>query len=734
MRLILWVAVFLWLMPGRAADDSQPPADPVHRQANRSLAALDFNRDLSPILSRRWIEQGANYETHWAFVSPPDPPPPQVADARWAQQPLDLFVLAGLEAVGLRPAPCADRRTLLRRASFDLIGLPPTPEQVAAFLADTSPEAFARVVESLLASPRYGERWGRHWLDVARYGDSNGGDENHFYPHAFRYRNYVIDAFNRDLPYDRFLLEQVAGDLLPPTADLGEQAKRVTATGFLAIGTKILAEKDPVKMRADIVDEQIDTFGRALIGLTLGCARCHDHKFDPIPTKDYYALAGIFHSTSLTDQPLETEAYQVAMAAHQSQIKDLESEVAETDRRVRDLLDERARVESKPNRAQIDKILEPPAASAAVLSEASTRARVLAAKLSVLRTNAPQPEIIMAVKDGKVGDAKIHLRGSHTSLGALVPRGFLSQIGNDGRPLLGQDRSGRLELARWLTRPDHPLTSRVMVNRIWRWHFGKGIVGSTDNFGTKGQRPTHLDLLNHLAWRFIEDGWSPKAMHRRIMLSSTYQMVSVVRDREAERVDPANTLYWKRDVIRLEAEAFRDAVLQLAGGLDFRMDGAPPRVKSADPSPEDLERNRKVYEQSPRRTVYLPVVRSNVYDLLTLLDFPNASTPDGSRATTTVPTQALLMMNNPGLIEQAGRLMAIVLRNPRFGTDRARLNALYEKLFSRPATGQELDWGLSFLKSYGADEAGAVGVGDSDIAWVALGQTLLISNEFVHNW
>ena len=914
----LLAAVLTWGLPGWAAERVPVPTDEVHQKHKGASPPIDFNRDISPILSRRcfechgpdsqnrkgklrldafehataprksgapaivagnsagsslitritsrdeeermppvekgvrltdaeidllrrWIAEGARYETHWAFVAPADPPLPRVIQSAWATQSLDVFVLARLEEAGLRPAPPAEPRVLIRRAYFDLIGLPPTPEQVTEFLADTSPSAFARVVDRLLGSPQYGERWGRHWLDIARYGDSNGGDENRYYPYAFRYRDYVIDAFNQDVPYDRFLQEQIAGDLLPPSPEPDEQARRLTATGFLAIGTKILAEKDPVKMRADIVDEQIDTCGKAFVGLTLGCARCHDHKFDPIPTEDYYALAGIFHSTTIEDLPLETTAYRNSMAAHQARLKRAELALSEAEKKRRDMLDEKAqieieaesflrgnvsrdtnhfgkeigiisdpgaqdnfveydlevaeaasylveiryaalearpgrillnggevkvkalaettggwmpanqrwcsegvfaipvgrnvlRLESKPNMAHLDKIRLTPVRSTNALREAVAYVSQQATNLGQVRADAPQPSRVMAVKDGSVGDAKIHIRGSHTSLGAQVPRGFLSKIGADERPSFHPQTSGRLELARWFSRPDHPLTSRVMVNRIWRWHFGKGIVGSPDNFGTKGERPTHVDLLNHLAWRFIQDGWSIKAMHRRILLSSTYQMASAVRNPRAEQMDLANTLYWKRDILRLEAEAFRDALLMLAGTLDLRTGGTPLKVVSGDPSPSDLEKNRKVYEESPRRAVYLPVVRSNVYDLLTLLDFPNASTPEGNRVTTTVPTQALLMMNNPFLISQARRLVNRVRSDARLEGERSRLDYLHRMLFSRPASPAELEWSLSFLEAYGAAATGIAGVKDPELAWTALCQTLLISNEFVHSW
>ena len=742
---------------------------------------------------------------HWAFIAPNKPNIPTIENRAWPQRQIDFFILAKLEDAGLKPAKPAGKRALIRRAYFDLIGLPPTGKEVETYVADKSLDAFTKIVDRLLASSHYGERWGRHWLDVARYGDSNGGDENHAYPLAWRYRNYVIGAFNRDLPYDKFLHEQIAGDLMP--------SAQLPATGFLAIGTKILAEKDPVKKRADIVDEQIDTLGRSIMGLTLGCARCHDHKFDPIPHKDYYALAGIFHSTSIEDRPLMTKETKpsrdtliveldrkiklakknlttkgaleweaekfsrgnviidkssygkeigiISDPGNQDNFAEYDLDISREDTfyiRLRyaalrarpgkisvdgKMIVENAiskttggwypknqkwftegkvtlssgnhklRIESKPLMSHIDRIqLLPESSNIQALDKLEMQRTNLVAKTE-------KAEKVMAVREGKIADSKINLRGNPHDLGERIPRGFLSKISANERKLPDK-RSGRLELANWLTDDKHPLTSRVMVNRIWRWHFGKAIVTSTDNFGIRGEYPTHPELLDYLAVTFVEKGWSIKELHREIMLSSTYQMAAGITGDRAESGDPENHLYWKRNIRRLEAEAIRDAILTVSGSLNPMPHlGAPPKVKAQDPSPSDIAINRKVYEQFPHRSVYLPVVRSHVYDFLTLLDFPNASTPVGNRNTTTVPTQALLMLNNPFLIEQAKKLATTAQTGP--------LNNLYIKLFARPATPKETEWANDFLKRYGKRQ------GDS-AAWTALCQTLLISNEFVHVW
>ena len=746
-------------------------------------------------------------EFHWAFSKSEKPPVPEVADRSWPERPLDHFILTKLESAGLKPASKADRRSLIRRAYFDLIGLPPTPAQVESFVANSDPDAFENVVDELLSSPHYGERWGRHWLDIARYGDSNGGDENHPYPNAFRYRNYVIDAFNRDLPYDIFLREQLAGDLLPEP--------NFTATGFLAIGTKILAEKDPVKKRADIVDEQIDTFGRAIMAMTLGCARCHDHKFDPIPDEDYYALAGIFHSTAIGDTALLTADLKASNADTDAKVAALDKQIAAAEKELSDegaiawqaeefsegnvvvvndgygagigiisdpgsqdnfveyqfkitraatyfirlryaaanarpgrfLIDgdkhiiepvltkvtggwnpehqkwsqegkvelaageHTLRIESKPNMSHIDRVqLLPGGAEIESLAK-------LEAERAKLVAERRKPEMVMAVRDGEIADTKLNIRGNPNDHGDQIPRGFLTKIGTEPGTIR-KDRSGRLELANWLTQKDHPLTARVMVNRLWRWHFGRGIVTTMDNFGTKGASPSHPRLLDHLAQTFVENNWSIKAIHREIMRSSPYQMAAGIENQAAEKIDPDNQLYWRRDIRRLEAEEFRDAILAVSGSLDRTPHRSkPPPVKGQDPSPEDLANNAKTYEAFPHRSVYLPVIRSHVYDLFALLDFPDASNPVGDRATTIAPTQALAMLNNPFIIDQAAQLAGSARGKP--------IDELYLTLFARHASADEVEWAHEFLKKYTVRK-------DATAAWSALCQTLLISNEFLY--
>ncbi len=768
----------------------------------------------------------ASEPLHWAFIPPQKEVPPEVRWEGWNENTIDRFVGHTLEMQALSPAPPADRPALLRRAYITVIGLPPTPEQLDAFVKDprSLEDAFADVVDHLLASPHYGERWGRHWLDIARYGDSNGGDENHAYPNAYHYRNWVIDALNRDLPYDAFLRHQIAGDLIDSPTDAS-----ITATGFLAIGTKILAEQDPVKKRADVVDEQIDTMGRAFMALTLGCARCHDHKFDPVSQKEYFALAGIFQSTAIDNAKGLPSADELALKeALKDEIEALKNQVAQAEAALKQAIDTTAvmaweaethdrgnveidsthygkgigiisnpvsqlnyaeydlkvpksgtyllqiryaaeqsrpgkvlingavviekaihqttggwmpehqtwvledalalssgkqvlRVESEPMMSHLDKIrlslVRDAVAATSLVKDLEAKQKALTDAQAAF---AKEPEKnVMAVHDGTVANAKINRRGDPHDLGAEVPRGVLHQLGTNWESSIKSTKSGRQALADWLTQPGHPLTSRVMVNRIWRWHFGgKALVESPDDFGTRGQQPTHPELLDYLALEFEASGWSLKALHKQILLSKTWQM-SGDHPHEAtmRKRDPENRYYWRVDPRRLEAETFRDAVLAVSGALKHEApEDAPPEVKAQDPSPQDLEKNRKVYEDYPHRSVYLPVVRCHVYDLLTLLDFPNATSPVGERDETTVPTQALLMLNNPWLTKQADLVAKRANRDA---------NRLYQILYSRKPSPAELTEAQAFLARY-------TQLKNETAAWTALSQTLMIANEFFY--
>lgn len=667
----------------------------------------------------------------WAFQAPVDPPVPAVRNEAWPRSTLDRFVLAALEAKGLEPASPADKRTLIRRATFDLIGLPPSPEEIEAFLADDSPDAFARVVDRLLASPHYGERWGRHWLDVARYADSNGLDENVAYGNSWRYRDYVVNAFNQDKPFAQFLREQLAGDLLPAAGDEATTHERLIATGFLSLGPKVLAEPDEAKMEMDIVDEQVDTVGRAFMGLTLGCARCHDHKFDPIATTDYYALAGVFRSTKTMETFVKVARwYEIPLATAQDQARQ-----AEHTQRV---TEQKAAIAALTQQA--NEKLKATSGTGFVLPKAPEPLYPQATKdelkrlrdaLSQLEKSAPVMPAAMGVTEGKVADVRVHIRGSHLSLGETVARRVPTVLTSAGTPKFGPTQSGRLELARWLTDSANPLTGRVMVNRIWRWHFGRGLVATPDNFGALGGRPSNPLLLDWLAQRFVESGWSIKSMHRIIMLSSMYQMSSTYSPKAVE-ADPENLLHWRFSPRRLEAEAIRDALLTVSGTLDPTMGGSLLNVANRGYFFDHTSKDATNYDVG-RRSVYLPIVRNHLYDAFDLFDYSEAGVTNGDRATTTVAPQALFMLNSD-LVNRVARTLATNLLASNSSSRADRLGRLYTRVFGRQPEPGEVARAEAFLERFAQGVAGSVPEArERDLrAWQALCQTLLASNEFVY--
>ena len=574
----------------------------------------------------------------WAFRPVADPPAPAVKDTAWPRTAVDRFVLARLEAAGLRPVEPADRRTLIRRVTFDLTGLPPTPEEVAAFVNDPAPDAFAKVVDRLLASPHYGERWARHWLDVARYGEDQAHTfQARKYPQGFRYRDWLIRAFNDDLPYDRFVTEQIAADLLDGPGRL----ERLPAVGFFALGPVYYG--DP--KRLDQIDDRIDTLSRGFLGLTVACARCHDHKFDPISTKDYYALAGVFASTDYAEVPL----------------------------------------------APVKEVLPPPPAKA-------TKGKKKAAP--------PKGPFIHALKEmARPTNLRVHIRGSASALGEEAPRRFMPILMRDDPPPFTRG-SGRLELARAIASKDNPLTARVLVNRVWQHHFGKGLVGTVSNFGALGERPTHPELLDHLAARFMANGWSLKGLHREILLSSTYRLSSRP-DAHNDAADPANKLLWRANRRRLEVEAWRDAILAASGKLDPAVGGPSGDLAAAD--------NR-------RRTLYGMVSRHELNSLLRLFDFPDPNITAGERTVTTVPLQQLFVLNSEFMVQNA-KALAAQLKAAALD-DAGRIRHAFVRLYGRPVSERELRLGLAFLS--GGDSRAPL------TRWEQYAQVLLSTNEFLY--
>ena len=656
--------------------------------------------------------------------------PPSVSDAAWVATPIDAFVRARLESAGLQPTPPADRRTLIRRATYDLTGLPPTPAEIEAFLADDAPDAYARLVDRLLASPAYGERWGRHWLDVARYADSNGLDENIAHGNAWRYRDWVVGAWNEDLPYDQFVQQQIAGDLLPAD-DPATRDDHLIATGYLALGPKVLAEADKQKMEMDIIDEQLDTLGRSFLGLTIGCARCHDHKFDPIRAADYYALAGIFKSTLTMDDfktiarwhehEIPTPEQDAARNAHQEQLAAQQQAVAmlvaNANEQLRQQLGAGAAFPDEP---------EPHYPEATRQQLTALRERV-----AELEKSPPPIDSAMGVAEGEATDLAIHLRGSHLSLGDQVSRGFPTWIETSREYPIAADESGRLQLARWITDPQNPLTWRMIVNRVWRWHFGRGLVASVDNFGHLGTQPSHPELLDWLARRFASDGYSIKRLHRLIMLSNTYQTSSRTQS-EAAEVDPENTLLWRGPLRRLEAESLRDALLAVSGQLDRRMGGSLLHVGNREFLFDHTSKDTTNYD-SPLRSLYLPVIRNNLYDGFQLFDYTTAGVIAGDRSTTTVATQALFLMNSEFVQTAAQSLAEQIRQSSPDAADRA--SELYLRAVGRRPTPDEqtdLEQTLRQLSQLLATEPDVDGDTAEARAWTVVCHALLASNEFIY--
>ncbi|MBI1313328.1 DUF1553 domain-containing protein [bacterium] len=645
---------------------------------------------------------------------------------------IDRFILAKLSDKKLHLAGPADRTTLIRRLTFDLTGLPPTPEDVTTFVADDSPDAVDRLVDRLLLSPDYGQRWGRFWLDVARYADSNGLDENVAHGNAWRYRDYVIAAFNSGMPYDQFLTEQIAGDLLPVDESEPNAAairnQWLIATGYLALGPKVLAEPDATKMEMDIIDEQIDTLGKGVLGLTLGCSRCHDHKFDPLAQTDYYALAGVFKSTRVMENfnkvarwyenevPMPTDVdhkaqHDAVVAEQKKRIESLVAEARET------ILADLPDCAEPPKDAELEKKFSQE--TQAQLKQERERLKELEKENAALLPTA------MGAKEAEVQNVAVHLRGSHLTLGDIVPRRVPQVFQPDELREFSPKNSGRLELARWLTSRDNPLTARVMVNRIWRWHFGTGLVASTDNFGVLGEKPSHPELLDWLAAEFMDSGWSIQHIQRLILRSAVYQQASHSSEVAAAATsDPENRLLWHFPVRRLEAEAIRDSLLAVSGQLDHRMGGSMMAVDNREWVFNHLSVDPTKYDTS-RRSVYLPVIRNNLYDVFQLFDYSEASAVSGNRNSSTVAPQALFMLNSDLVLDAADRLAQQALSQTE-ATDAERLDWLYQRILGHKPRTVEQQRLLAFVGDRSSTDD------KEQLAdWKALCHVLISSNEFL---
>ena len=664
---------------------------------------------------------------HWAFQPVARPSVPEVRHRGWVRNPIDAFILARLVEHGWTPAPPASKLALVRRLSYDLTGLPPTPEQIESFLHDSSPTAYETLIDRLLASPHYGERWGRHWLDLARFAETNGYERDAIKPSAWRYRDYVIRAFNEDKPFDRFLTEQLAGDELPDRT-----AETMIATGFLRVGPWDDEPADPKTDRFDQLDDLVRTTSEVFLGLTLGCARCHDHKFEPLTQADYYRLVAVFDPLDRPrngrvelDLPAGTSEELAHQAERDAAIQAIERESAELRRKL-------AREHLESGRSAI-----PPEGVAALLIEpsqrgpemrflaerhqkaldaeldmampAEARERIEAARLRIEQLRKESPDLIrgyfLAERSGEPPTTHILIRGQAASPGAPIAPGVPFVLAAS-RPELaaeaGRTSGRRLALAHWMTRPDNPLTARVIVNRAWQHHFGEGLVRSPSDFGTMGDEPTHPELLDWLASWFVEHGWSLKALHRLILESETYRMATQAPVSHADE-DPDNRLLWRRPYRRLEAEAIRDAMLAVSGRLDPAMYGPsvyPEVPRAAIEAHTDPDKIWKPFDEraASRRTIYAMTKRSFAVPMLEVLDLCDAAQSAPRRNVTSIAPQALTLLNGAFVNRQA-RHFALRLRREA-GEDPARqVERAFLLALGRRPTERETSTLLAYLAS-----------------------------------
>ena len=699
------------------ADLQMPPDKPLTKA---EIARLEL-----------WVRMGAPApdEDHKSTVT--DPSDPVAGRAHWAFRPLrrvlpadtnstsagtilDRFVLARLEAEQLQPAPATTRRALARRLYLQLIGLPPTPRQVARFVDDPHPDACQRLVDQLVGSPQFGEHWGRHWLDLARYADSNGLDENFLFREAWRYRNWVIDAVNADRGFDRFVLEQVAGDLLPYDSEEQRDRQRI-GSGFLVLGPKVLLGNDAQERRMDVADEQLDTIGRALLGQTLGCARCHDHKFDPVPTADYYALAGILTSTVVMEQrymlgsqrlmerlaglgpagAAADEAYETYWRERPDRLERLKQAKAALDLVQAKDAQGLAELASKHADSVAEVALDPSEPFEVQLKAQKERMQKLA---RAAEPPAIPPRAMIPTDAGTPADESIRLAGKFDDLGAVVPRGFLGVLGAVPAAIPSQ-HSGRLELAQWLTDPQRgagQLTARVLANRLWHHVFGRGIVRTVDNFGRTGEAPSHPELLDYLGLELLARNWSLKSLVRKLATSHTFRMSSRP-DAHASAIDPENRLLWRAHRRRLRPEAMRDAMLLMADQLDLTPMKSSVWYLGDQATAVGANKNRRRTD-FPCRSVYLPVIRNDLPELFEVFDFADPHTTTGLRPQTLVATQGLYLLNEEAVMMAAAATAKRVLQEAADAGPDSVVDALYQWVFTRRPTTAERTELLSFVE------------------------------------
>ena len=660
-------------------------------------------------LMRQWVEMGAPWpgsdnevvaeavnnnepydwekfrNEHWSFKKIQSPNPPQIKDDSWSKTPIDKFIFSRLKENGLAPNENAPQRTLIRRAYLNLIGIPPTPSQVNDFLNDKSPEAFTKVIDELLKSEHYGERWARHWLDVARYSDGHGGfGDNKALPQAWRFRDWVVNALNSDMPYDLFVKKQIAGDLL--------EDKDPIPTGFFVVGPTYNSDGgDPeakAQALAETLSDRVDTFSRAFLGLTAACARCHNHKFDPITTHDYYSLAGIFKNTRNVDAPVGDKNQ---IETHNSWKRAID----ELNKNVNQFLDSESKRLSV-NRKEVEKKLP---------DESKTKLSGIRTEIEQLKkSEPPKPGNAHVLADSGSADMHVALRGDLRKKGEIAPRSFIEIIEGKDRNKYSNG-SGRIELSNSVVAPTNPLTARVIVNRIWGWHFGQGLVRTPSNFGTIGEKPSHPLLLDWLAFNFIKEGWSIKKLHKVILTSSTWQMSSSYNKEKFDK-DGDNKMLWRYSPRKLEVESWRDTLLAVTGELDKKIGGSPDG--------EILN--------SKRRTLYATISRTGDRfqsdAFLRLFDFPAAVSTSSKRSSSVVPQQYLFMMNSPFMTARAKYLGKQLFDSS--DNTKMIIESAYQKLYSRPPDNNEWDLANKWL-----------GDSPSQKNWELYAQVLLSAHELI---
>ncbi len=717
------------------------------------------------------LDEGRKF---WAFQPVANPAAPAVKDSAWPKDPVDRFLLAKIEAKGLKPAGDADRHTWIRRVSLDLTGLPASADEVLAFSADKSEDAYAKVVDRLLSSPAYGERWARHWLDLTGYADMIGTSNEVFAEHAWRYRDYLIQAFNQDKPFDLFIKEQLAGDLMPSSSP-EQRASQLVATGFLMVGDLEIVNPDKAKMETDHIDTQLIKIGGAFLGMTMGCARCHDHKFDPVGLEDYYGMAGMLRSSPssgkmvgfgvwstirsvpLPESPTQIAERQKAEAEHAAKLADMKADQAKLTEENKAIVAKLAALEkatpakpATPNEKAVP-VATTPTPKPSPEHDALTKRRDEIAALLKTKGSEIQhaeffkskaPKAFAMQDDAKPADMPIYVRGNPYATGAIVPRGALRVASWDKFPAIPAGQSGRLQLAEWIADRRNPLTARVTVNRLWQKLFGEGLVRSVDYFGERGERPSHPELLDHLATRFMADGWSQKHFLRGLVLSHTYRLTSA-NHAEGLSLDPENRLFWRMNRQRLEAEAIRDSLLKVSGELATKSGGPSLALEiientgalaAAGVNPPSYHHRKSRPTQEFERTVYLPVMRngpSTADKIRSFFDFADPAGITGQRNQTVMPTQSLFLLNNDLVRKRAGSLAKQLI--VAHADENARLEALWLRAWNRPITAEERTNARNFLqeitpllKTPRAPEALEAA------RWQELCHSLLASNAFIY--